>query len=134
MKIFLSSEVDTGVGDLMRKSRLAINDRLQKIISKNDFGSAIEEIGIIPCVFSDESPEWRNRKERKNISHIKKSADMRLNVNYYDFVSGNDRRRVKLLLENIIESIKIIGERVKEGFDSKGLIIDIRNEFEKELE
>ncbi len=59
---------------------------------------------------------------------------MRLNVNYYDFVSGNDRRRVKLLLENIIESIKIIGERVKEGFDSKGLIIDIRNEFEKELE
>jgi len=127
MRLFLSGESDSGIDEMFHPLIMPLEKRIQAaILDKNDYGNAIEVLGIIPNLIND--PVFL-AKERKLVKHKDRSTDIRLKINYEKFKNGTNKDRETLLLKNIIQSIRIVGERVKD-FDGKRLEADIRKEFD----
>ncbi len=98
-------------------------------MDKNNYGDAINLISIIPTIFSPKTFEALPYKERKYFSWKNKEADYRLRIDYDKFIKGDDLTKRNLILDNIIQSIRLLNKKVKKGFEGKKLENDIRNEF-----
>ena len=62
-----------------------------------------------------------------------KDADIRMRIDYHDFLNGDLQKKKELLLENIIESVRALGQKVKKDFDSTKLERDIIELFKSEV-
>ncbi len=131
IRLFLSGEVDSDIGH----EKLMVSNQVEKqiqtnILDQNDYGDSIEILGVIPTILGERfTSAGVLSKERKLVKHKNKSTDIRLKIDHAKFKDGTEDERRKLLLENIIKSIRIVGGRVKKGFDSEKLEADIRKEF-----
>jgi hypothetical protein len=126
MDIFISGEIDAKFADDYRKIRKEIETKLENLQDK-DYGYALKSIGIIPiCVdITKEIEEAGFYKERKLYKRKEKDADYRLRMDYEKFLNGNDDIKRLLLVKNILDCIRLIGLKIKEGFASKELENDI---------
>ena len=68
-------------------------------------------------------------KERKLFKRKNKSTDFRLRIDYDDFCQGNDENRMKLIIRNIIDSVRVLDSRATKDFDGEVLECDILNLF-----
>ena len=130
MKIFLSGETSFNANEPFRRLLMEMNKKLKSFIEadENDdtYGAEFKSIGIITMILSD---DLAKTPERKLINRKKKEADIRLKIDYYKFVNSNADTQFFLYLKNIIESIKVVNEKKKEGFNGDKLIEDILNVF-----
>lgn len=104
--------------------------RMCSMISKNinvqTYTSAIDTIGISPMIAPVDilsAGEW---KERKYISLNYRFADIALISNYELFCNGDILVKKKMIIENIIESLKVIKKRLKGKFNYDLLVQDIQ--------
>jgi hypothetical protein len=98
-------------------------------MEKNNYGDAVDLISVIPTVFSNEIFESLPYKERKIFSPKKKEAEFRLRIDYNKYVCSNDIEKSGLILDNIIQSIRLLNQKVKKDFDGEKLEKDIRELF-----
>jgi hypothetical protein len=137
MRIFVSGELDGKIShDFRPLFREA--DELLKPLENNDYGSEFKYIGIIPIIIDPKSGllEAGFFKERKLIKRKTKEADIRLRTEFDKFYAADYRKKRLLFVDNIIRSIRVIGEKSKSDFKSEELIADILKAFnisEKEL-
>ena len=101
-----------------------VTNRNIKLEEKNNYGLEFRDINIIPTCMSNEFWMATGWKERKFISRKNKSADIRLRINYEKFIIESFYNK-RLMLIDIIESIKVIQEKSKSDFDGELLIKDI---------
>lgn len=128
IKLFMSGEIEGDFYDDFRGLRNEIEKIIQEnVLDKHDYGESIKDLAITPNIMSD--PVFLG-KERKLVKHKDKSADIRLKIDHTSFANGTEEQREKLLLKNIIQSIRVVGEKVKKGFDAERLEADIRKEFD----
>ncbi|QYJ88953.1 Imm44 family immunity protein [Shewanella halotolerans] len=136
MKFFLSGELDgTKPQDQIdKKFQVAsdyVTEKLTPILEVESYGNEVAELNIIPIIvkLSDEMEAAGWHKERKIFKRKSHSTDFRLRIDYGEFCNGSDEQRIKLLIDNIIESVRILSQRANKSFDGQRLESDIRNCF-----
>lgn len=129
----MSSEVDAVIADEFRELRKEVEKQLKQLEGK-DYGDEVAEIGIIPMVVNL-TPELEAagfHKEKIKYSKKNKDADIRLRINFNEFFNESYEGRKRLLLNNVLESVGALGEKVKKGFNSTALQQDIKQLFSME--
>ena len=136
VKFFLSGEIDgTKPQDQIdKKFQVAckyVTEKLTPIIEVGNYGNEVAELNIIPIIvkLSDEMEAAGWHKERKLFKRKSHSTDFRLRIDYDEFCGGTDEQRIKLLIDKIIESVRILSLRASKSFDGQRLESDIRNCF-----
>jgi hypothetical protein len=132
VKLFLSGEIDgSRPNDFIdKKFQVAsdfVSDTLTPILEANDYGQEVLELNIIPIIVKlpqgMEEAGWH--KERKLFKRKTNSTDFRMRIDYDAFCNGDDKLRVKLIVENIIESVHILKKRATIDFEAERLEADI---------
>ena len=130
MKFIISGEISSiqkddlipeKFGDLSQQ----ICQKLNNALSNNTYGEAITVLFLAPMILQNEIEFFAVKKERKLIKHKDKLADFRLRIDYQQFNHGSAVDREKLLLKNVVDSIRIIQQRLKNKFEGKELENDI---------
>ncbi|MGN4444960.1 Imm44 family immunity protein [Bacillus cereus group sp. MYBK79-1] len=129
-EVFLSGELEGDIAEEFINIILEIGSELEGL-NRNDYGSEVEEIAIIPIV-AKITPEYEDAgffKERKLFKRKSKEADFRLRIDYETFLSADYATRKILIIRNIIHSIRILGGRAKSDFNAIKLEQDILQVF-----
>jgi hypothetical protein len=136
MKIFMSGEIGflpDEAADAFRTSIAEIQKRIGSLLEENDYGDAIDDLGITPTIY----PQWMLDKQKGAGREIKErrllrrgDVDYRLFIDHNAFVTGTLEERRKLLLQNVLAVVHEVGQRVKEGFDAERLEKDIKAKFD----
>ena len=124
----MSAEVDVSIHDVFSKFQNQIKKKLQELLAQNYDSNAIEKIAIIPTIMSPKFAGFLT-KERKLFSWKRKTADIRLKIDYQKFIEADDEEKKQLILQNILEAIRIVKAKVKKGFDGDRLEADIKKLF-----
>jgi hypothetical protein len=127
--LFVSPEVSKEITFDDANLITLIGKQVKNLLLENDYGDAVKEVAIIPTIFSEGTYKVLAYKERKIYSPKKKEAEFRLKIDFEKFVRGNDAEKKKMILDNFIESITILSEKVRKDFDGKRLIRDIKKLF-----
>lgn len=131
MRFFLSGELEGEIAEGFINIISEIGSDLEKLNS-NNYGSEVEEIAIIPIVVNI-TPEYEAAgffKERKLFKKKSKVADFRLRIDYETFLSADYATRKILIIENIIQSIRLLGEKATSDFNAIKLEQDILQVFD----
>ncbi|HDR4866758.1 TPA: dihydrolipoamide succinyltransferase [Bacillus cereus] len=135
MRFFLSGELEGDIAEEFINIISEIGSDLEKLNS-NNYGSEVEEIAIIPIVVNI-TPEYEDagfHKERKLFKRKSKEADFRLRIDYEAFLSADYATRKILIIGNIVQSIRLLGEKATSDFNAIKLEQDILQVFNiKEL-
>ena len=111
------------VSEIIRDISAKVDEDNFKI---SQFSDNIESICIVVNCHPDENLIRGWGKPRKYISYQKKYADIRLPIPYVEFVSSDYNHQYLMVVKNIVDSIRVIGEKCKKSkkavFDSEGLI------------
>ena len=90
------------------------------------FSDGIDSIGIIVNCHPEGNMLDGWGKPRKYISYKNRFADIRLPIPYFEFVSANYEDQYLMVVKNIVESIRVIGDKCSKSkrarFDSDGLV------------
>ncbi len=126
MRIFISGEIDGQISNDYRITRNEI-DRKLNCLENNDYGFEFVDIGIIPIIIDPKRGLFEAGffRERKLIKRKAKEADIRLKTDFIKFQAGDDNIKRLLLIDNIVRSIRVIGEKSKSDFNAEKLISDI---------
>ncbi|HFJ9403371.1 dihydrolipoamide succinyltransferase [Bacillus paranthracis] len=130
-EFFFSGELEGDIAEEFINIISEIGSELEGLNS-NDYGSEVEEIAIIPIV-AKITPEYEDAgffKERKLFKRKSKEADFRLRIDYETFLSADYATRKILIIRNIIQSIRILGEKAKSDFNAIKLEKDILQIFD----
>ncbi|MCB2343325.1 Imm44 family immunity protein [Clostridium estertheticum] len=126
MNIYITGELDKQNSKEFLAIRKEIINKIEAL-KNNYYGIAIEKISII-SILANLTPELEQAgffKERKLIKKKQKSADIRLRIDFNKFNNSDSSLKRLLVIKNIIESIRVVGSRVKEEFNAQKLEDDI---------
>ena len=137
MHLFLSSEIEDynqEHASMWREVRNETEKRINHLLEGGGFGDAVEELGIIPNIFTDNALKKFGYEERRQLySGKRKSTDYRFRIDHKAYTDAQDKGTLRrLLLLNIIESISALDSQLKEkrlDFQGQELIAAIRKEF-----
>jgi methyl coenzyme M reductase subunit C-like uncharacterized protein (methanogenesis marker protein 7) len=108
-----------------------VTEKITKFVSHENYGSEVDELFVAPIIIKQseerESAGWY--KERKLFKRKTRSSDFRLRINYDEFCQATDEKRIKLIVRNIIDSVRILSVRAKRDFDGARLESDILGLF-----
>ncbi len=125
--IFISSETNAGIAYALSKVQREFEDVIENLKALN-YGSDINEIGIIMICATHDLLDEGFLKERKYISWKKKYADIRLQIDFDWFAKADKATQRLLVAKNIVDSIRFIRDsaiKAKRDFEGDKLINDI---------
>ncbi len=124
-RVFISLEAHISVAGIVHDSIMKIEHETG-VLETTDYTNTLDSIGIIVNCFDKEWIAFGKGKERKYINYKNRYADIRLLIPAEDLLAADKKERFLMVKNNIIESIRIIDERLnkKKGcyFDGKRLI------------
>ena len=90
----------------------------------------LDEIFIVfVCISNDMQTDGKIYKDKKYISKKNRYADIRLNINYEEFIVSQQPQRIYLIWNTVKEAITIVAQRVP-SINRNELINDIKFCFE----
>ena len=99
--------------------------KLQSYISNNmnitKYTTAIETIAITPIIAPKELEPDKLRKEIIFVT----AADISIPLSFEDYVNADINGKKKLIIENIINSAKILKKKLKSKFDLEMFLSDL---------
>ena len=100
------------------------------------YSKGIDEVFISVNCFPDEDIADGLGKPRKYLSYQNRYADIRLPIPYRAYIRADRETKYRMVVKNIVESIRIIGERCRKSgraeFDSEAFIRDFLQKLEME--
>ena len=125
MEIFLGAEIEGPATskwfDLQKEFSVLLGE-----LKDENYGDSLTSIGIISILMHPEYFEGEGYKERRYYSRKNKEADIRLRINYTDFVNSNNETRKGIYISHILEAITIAGNKAGDGFDLNRLLFDVQ--------
>ena len=120
MKLWMSAETQSDVGDDLRKVRTKIRDIINDKIQNIDYGIPLNGWDVIVILRDDE-----RRKEIIKYSKKKEHMDFRLVMNYEQFIASNDHEKETMYFDLLLRSLMILNEKwiTENGIDK--LIQDV---------
>lgn len=132
MKLFLSIEaqnaVESGLADVLysvTQQLKFVTDKDADLENLNNYGTEFRLIAIIPTCVDDAYWHALGWKERMNVSRKNKEADIRLRIDYNDFINRTPEQKREIFIETIIRSIRALQTKAKGDFQGEVLITDI---------
>lgn len=125
MEIFLGAEIEGPASSKWFDLQKEFSELLGELNDKN-YGDSLTSIGIITILMHPEYFEGEGYKERRYYSRKNKEADIRLRINYTDFVNANKETRKGIYISHILEAITIAGNKAGDGFDLNRLLFDVQ--------
>ncbi len=122
----MSGEIETTVSEPFREILSEIEKRL-KVLEVNDYGNAVQNLAIIPIIIKV-VPEFESagfHKERKLYKKKTKEADYRLRIDYQSFLNADHEIKKLLVIKNVVDCVRLLGEKIKQGFDAERLESDV---------
>ena len=99
---------------------------IEKNIDLKKYTDQLDSIGITPIVAPSAeigSCEW---KEVKYISLSYRIASISLHIDYSKYVSSTITEKKVLIINNVLNSLRLVKKRLKDGFDYDSLENDIQ--------
>jgi|SRR5882724_9637975 len=134
MKLWVGGEMGPwpeGLGQDIEQQQRSIRRRaikpLEEYLADRDYGSDLKTLYVIPMTFR---PDIELYNERKLFRPGKKDADYRLKIDYDDFVNASEEGKEKLILQNIIQCVRLVGDKMKKKrleFDAQKMEREIRD-------
>ena len=120
MKLWMSAETQSDVGDDLRKVRTKIRDIINDKIQNIDYGIPLNGWDVIVILRDDE-----RMKEIIKYSKKKEHMDFRLVMNYEQFIASNDHEKETMYFDLLLRSLMILNEKwiTENGIDK--LIQDV---------
>lgn len=113
--------------------------RLCNFISRNidirKYTKAIDTIGIVPIIAPKEfvdDVELKRPKEIKRINLNLRMAHISLQIDYDSYLKAGIAEKQKMIVDNIIASMKVIKRKLKDEFDYDGIAEEIITLYETE--
>ena len=125
MEIFLGAEIEGPATSKWFDLQKEFSELLEELKDEN-YGDSLTSIGIISILMHPEYFEGEGYKERRYYSRKNKEADIRLRINYTDFVNANKETRKVIYISHILEAITIAGNKAGDGFDLNRLLFDVQ--------
>jgi len=125
MEIFLGAEIEGPATSKWFDLQKEFSELLGELKDEN-YGDSLTSIGIITILMHPEYFEGEGYKERRYYSRKNKEADIRLRINYTDFVNANNETRKGIYISHILEAITIAGNKAGDGFDLNRLLFDVQ--------
>ena len=124
--IFFSTESQAPASVII----MSILNKIDAYLLENDYTisrytTVLDEIAIIPVCMSEEMIDRGCYKERKNISKKKRTADIRLHMDYNVFVTSDDNKRCLLCYKMMLNAGEYI-EQQTQSFNVPQFLADIR--------
>ncbi len=110
MKFFLSAEAQAGGASLLMTFHRAAEPLLNTLESK-DYGEELTDISIITILVRNELLEDGSYPERQLFQRKTHSADLRLRLDYMEFLSSTPEHRSRLYCRHIVNSMESLGAR-----------------------
>ena len=127
MKFFISVEADKDVARDIMNSLRDIEKRLNDKLGAIEYGEALLKIAIIPACVEPKTLEAGFFGERKLVKWKSKEADYRLHIDYHRYLTSDPQQRRLLVVKNVIDVVRLLGRKVRNGFDAVRLEDDILN-------
>ena len=108
MKFYFSAEYS---GDISEKIHFILNNILRKIedfLKDKKYGEEIVCLTAIPMILDD---RFSDHKERKYISRKERISDVRLRIDYQNFLEADFNECCKLIYKNCINSFYYVYEK-----------------------
>lgn len=125
MEIFLGAEIEGPATSKWFDLQKEFSKLLGELKDEN-YGDSLTSIGIITILMHPEYFEGEGYKERRYYSRKNKEADIRLRINYTDFVNASKEIRKGIYISHILEAITIAGNKAGDGFDLNRLLFDVQ--------
>ncbi len=124
--IFFSTESQAPASVII----MSILNKIDAYLLENDYTisrytTVLDEIAIIPVCMSEEMIDRGFYKERKYISKKKRTADIRLHMDYNVFVTSDDNKRCLLCYKMMLNAGEYI-EQQTQSFNVPQFLADIR--------
>ena len=126
MDIFLGAEIEGSATSKWFELQKEFSELLLELKNKN-YGLELKYIGIISIIMRTNYYEEGGYKERSYYSKKRKEADIRLRLDYVDFVKASKEERKQIYIEHILEAIRIAGEKAGKMFETDRLLNDVEN-------
>lgn len=120
MKLWISGEVDSDIGDQFRIAMNTVENEVNSIIEKKDYGTGLESWDII-FIISQEAGEESFKYKKSS-----KETDIRAVINHSAFKNANQIGQKKLMLDTLMRSLLVLKEKKISDFKVDNLIEDIQ--------
>jgi hypothetical protein len=107
MIIWISGEIMDDVGDGEMMARKLIEPAINNCIKDKDYGKGLVKWYYIAIILDSHGPPY---KEITKYYKTKKEVEFRLKIDHEDFLSGNNAKKVWLMSESLLRSIKLMPE------------------------
>lgn len=128
MEIFLGAEIEGPATNKWFELQKEFSESLLVLREKN-YGETLTSIGVISIIMRPEFFEDGGYKERRFYSAKRKEADIRLRIEYTDFVNANKEMQKRIYRAHILEAISIAGNKAGREFDLRRLLSDVEHLF-----
>lgn len=126
MKLWISGDVDYRIGDHFRIIINIVEDEINRLFEKKNYGDAIQSWDIIFIIREDAAYHPEMKFNRKT-----KETDIRWPIDFRAFSSANSEYRKKLIVEDLKKSLLVLSEKYHlEDLDIKSLLNDIEATYE----
>lgn len=136
MRLFLTIEAqkanESGLTTILKdvtETLSFVTDKKTLLENTNNYGREFRVVSIIPTCVDDVYWTALGWKERVHISRKKREADIRLKINYNQFICATPEIKRLMFIDIVIKSINILQTKAKEDFNGKKLVDDILNAF-----
>jgi len=124
MILWTSGEIMDDVGNEFRCVRNLLENAVNEYISERDYGEGLIEWDYIAIILDFEDPTYKEvTKYRKK----RREAEFRLKIDHSEFLAADKARKVWLMSESLIRSIKMMPEIGVKDVDFDRLLEDVSN-------
>jgi hypothetical protein len=125
LKLWVGGILDAEIGDSFRLLRNALEARINAALQGQDYGDALGTWDVILVVSSQPPAEYVRYSKRT------KETDVRLVVNYDDFVQASGNERADLLAGALLKSLHRLRGKHIDGVDFDRLEHDVSGALAK---
>lgn len=109
MKLWISGEVDSDIGDAFRITMNQVENRINENIQYDKYGDALKSWDVIMVISKDGGKEsFRYGKKTRDFS-------VRMIIPHDEFKAGSSDRKTELFVMNLIRSLEQLSSK---GFDN----------------
>lgn len=126
MQFFLSAETFAPAHNYWQEARSIIIPQLEKL-STSFYGNGLSRIAIISIILPDQFFEGGGYKERRLYKRKTGEADIRLRINFKQFVHAKPEQRLDIYANHIIDSVQTLHGKLDKDFRFAELLSDMNS-------
>lgn len=120
MKLWISGEVQSDVGNFFREASICVENTINDVISNKEYDIELNDWDCIAILRSDSSFEDITKYSKK-----KMEMDFRLQLNYVDFKKANKHERESMIFKMLQRSLTILKDKGVNEEELEVLITDV---------